>query len=246
MSRPSDQMRDLYEARAAQQYAAPSALPDPRVDRKFTRICAAVRNELPCTAFLDAGCGDGRYLAALDTELPERIAGVDIAERIVETARARVPRADLRQANLETLPFDDRTFDLVLSSQVIEHVLDAPTAVGELARVLRPGGRLVISTDNADNRITRVLNAPRNAIVGLLGLRGRRGQIESPATPYTRASFLALLGDGGFEVEQVETFRFHLMWPFDGAQITRTLNALDERLGDRGLGDILLAVARKP
>jgi SAM-dependent methyltransferase len=239
-------MRDLYEARAAQQYAAPSPLPDPRIDRKFARICAAVRERLPCEAFLDAGCGDGRYLAALDAELPARIAGVDIAERILETARARIPRADLRQANLESLPFDDDAFDLVLSSQVIEHVLDASAAVGELARVLRPGGRLVISTDNADNRVTRALNAPRNAIVGLLGLRGRRGQIESPATPYTRASFHALLAGGGFEIERVETFRFHLMWPLDGALMMRTLNALDERLGDRGVGDILLAVARKP
>jgi ubiquinone/menaquinone biosynthesis C-methylase UbiE len=239
-------MRDLYEARAAQQYAAATQLPDPHVDRKFARVCAVVREQLPCDAFLDAGCGDGRYLAALDSELPERMAGVDIAERILETARVRVPRADLRQANLESLPFDDSAFDLVLSSQVIEHVLDAPAAVGELARVLRPGGRLIISTDNADNRITRALNAPRNAIVRLLGLRGSRGQIESPATPYTRASFRALLDRGGFEVEQVETLRFHLMWPLDLAPLTRTLNALDERLGDRGLGDILLAVARKP
>jgi SAM-dependent methyltransferase len=239
-------MRDLYEARAAQQYAVPSPLPDPRLDRKFARICTIVREQLPCEAFLDAGCGDGRYLAALDAELPERVAGVDIAERILETARARVPRADLRQANLESLPFADGAFDLVLSSQVIEHVLDAPAAVGELSRVLRPGGRLVISTDNADNRVTRALNVPRNAIVGLLGLRGRRGQIESPATPYTRTSFGSLLDGGDLEVEHVETFRFHLMWPLDRAPLTRTLNALDERLGDRGLGDILLAVARKP
>jgi SAM-dependent methyltransferase len=245
VGRPSDQMRDLYEARAAQQYGAPAPLPDPRVDRKFARICAVVREQLPCEAFLDAGCGDGRYLVALEAELPQRIAGVDIAERILETARVRAPRAELRQANLESLPFDDGAFDLVLSSQVIEHVLDAPAAAAELARVLRPGGRLVISTDNADNRVTRALNAPRNAVVGLLGLRGRRGQIESPATPYTRTSFHALLDEAGLAVEQVETFRFHLMWPLDQAPLTRTLNTLDERLGDRGLGDILLAVARK-
>ncbi len=112
--------------------------------------------------------------------------------------------------------------------------------------MLCPGGRLVISTDNADNRVTRVLNAPRNALVGLLGLRGRRGRIESPATPYTRTSLCGLLEGAGLEVERVETFRFHLMWPLDQARLTRTLNALDERLGDRGLGDILLAVARKP
>jgi SAM-dependent methyltransferase len=239
-------MRDIYEARAAQQYAAPSPLPDPRIDRKFARIAEHVRDRLPCEAFLDAGCGDGRYLAALDAELPERIAGVDISERILETARARTPRADLRQANLESLPFDDGAFDLVLSSQVIEHVLDAPAAMRELARVLRPGGTLIISTDNEDNRITRALNAPRNAVVALLGLRGRRGRIESPAAPYTRSSFAALLAGAGLQIEHLETFRFHLMWPLDHALVTRTLNTLDERIGDRGVGDILLAVARKP
>src|SRR3954452_15921637 len=198
-------MRDLYDARAAQQYAEASPLPDPRLDRKFARICAVVRDNLPCEAFLDAGCGDGRYLAALDADLPERIAGVDIAERILETARARIPRAELQQANLESLPFADGPFDLVLSSQVIEHVLDAPAAAAELARVLRPGGRLVISTDNARDYVTRGLNTPRTLPVLALRLRGARGRIESPATPYTRASFRRLLEDAGLTVEQLET-----------------------------------------
>src|SRR3954469_23284269 len=194
-------MRDLYEARAAQQYAAPAPLPDPRVDRKFARICAVVREQLPCEAFLDAGCGDGRYLAALEAELPQRIAGVDIAERILETARARAPRAELRQANLESLPFADGEFDLVLSSQVIEHVVDASAAAGELARVLRSDGVLIVSTDNADNVVPRALNAPRNGVVRVLGLRGRRGRIESPATAYTRRSLGELLEKAGLHVE---------------------------------------------
>jgi ubiquinone/menaquinone biosynthesis C-methylase UbiE len=239
-----DELRALYEERAAQQYAEPAPLPDPRIDRKFAKICELVREQLPCDAFLDAGCGDGRYLAALAAELPPRRAGVDISERILETARQRVD-ADLRQANLETLPFEANGFDLVLCSQVIEHVLEAGAAVHELARVLRPGGTLVISTDNARNYVTRTLNAPRSAAVQALRLRGARGRIESPATPYTRASFRALLEDGGFTVERLETFRFHLMWPFDARPLTRALNAVDARLPAHGLGDIVVAVARK-
>jgi SAM-dependent methyltransferase len=246
VAKPSDRLRGLYEARAAQQYAEAAPLPDPRVDRKFAHICETVRAHLPCEAFLDAGCGDGRYLAALDTELPERVAGVDIAATIVETARSRLPRADLRQANIESLPFADGEFDLVLSSQVIEHVLDARGAIRELRRVLRPGGRLVISTDNEHNRVSRALNAPRTALVGALRLRGARGLIESPATPYTLDSFRALLEEAELEVERAETFRFHLMWPLDRPVLLRMLNAADARFPDRGAGDILLAVARKP
>jgi ubiquinone/menaquinone biosynthesis C-methylase UbiE len=245
-SNPSDRLRGLYEARAAQQYSEPTPLPDPRVDRKFAHLCESVRANLPCGAFLDAGCGDGRFLAALDAELPERVAGVDIAATIVETARARMPRADLRQANIEALPFADGEFDLVLCSQVIEHVLDAPAAIRELRRVLRPGGRLVISTDNERNRVSQALNAPRTALVGALRLQGARGLIESPATPYTLDSFRALLEEAELEVVHVETFRFHLMWPLDRPILLRMLNAADARLPDRGAGDILLAVARKP
>jgi ubiquinone/menaquinone biosynthesis C-methylase UbiE len=245
VSLPSDRLRELYEERAAQQYAAPSALPDPRLDRKFARICELVRSRLPAEAFLDAGCGDGRYLAALAGELPARQAGVDISERILETARQQTS-AELRQSNLESLPFEDGAFDLVLCTQVIEHVLDGPAAVRELARVLRPGGALVISTDNERNLVTRVLNAPRAALVRLLHLRGRRGMVESPATPYTRASFAGLLEHAGLRVELLETFRFQLQWPLGRSPLQRALNALDRRLPPHGVGDIVAAVARKP
>ena len=239
-------MRAHYEERAEVQYAAPRPLPDPRLDRKFARVCELVRGRLPCEAFLDAGCGDGRYFAALRGELPERRAGVDISERILETARAQDPGAELLQANLEALPFADGAFDLVLSTQVIEHVLDPPLAARELARVLRPGGVLVISTDNARPRVTQVLNAWRQLPVRALRLSGRRSPVHSPAEPFTRESFRELLEGVGLVVEGVETFRFHLLWPLDRTAVQRALNRLDERLPDRGWGDIVAAVTVKP
>ena len=94
------------------------------------------------------------------------------------------------------------------------------------------------------NAVTRALNAPRALVVGALRLRGARGRIESPATPYTCDSFRTLLEHGGFAVEHVETFRFHLMWPLDLRPLTRALNALDARLPQHGVGDILVAVAK--
>jgi len=238
-----DDLRGLYEDRAAQQYAEAGALPDPRIDRKFARICDLVREHLPCEAFLDAGCGDGRYLAALAVELPARRAGFDISDRILETAGQRVD-ADLRQGNLEAIPFADGEFDLVLCSQAIEHVLHADVAVGELARVLRPAGTLIISTDNARNYVTRTINAPRTLAVRALGLRGARGRVESPATAYTHRAFRALLERGGFAVERVETFRFHLIWPLDLRPLTRALNTVESHLHTQ-FGDIVVAVARR-
>jgi ubiquinone/menaquinone biosynthesis C-methylase UbiE len=239
-----DDLRTLYEDRAAEQYAEAGPLPDLRVDRKFARICALVREQLPCEAFLDAGCGDGRYLAALADGLPVRRAGVDISERILDTARQRVA-ADFRRGNLEAIPFADDEFDLVLCSQVIEHVLDADAAVAELGRVLRPAGTLVISTDNARNYVTKTLNAPRSAAVRALRLRGARGRVESPAVSYTHRAFRTLLERGGFTVEHLETFRFHLMWPLDVRPVTRALNAVETRLPQHSFGDILVVVARR-
>ena len=70
-SAPSDRLRDLYERRAQLEYPAPAASPDPALDRKFERVCELVAEQLPCRRYLDAGCGDGRYLAAL-ARLPAR------------------------------------------------------------------------------------------------------------------------------------------------------------------------------
>jgi ubiquinone/menaquinone biosynthesis C-methylase UbiE len=143
MSAPSDELRDVYERRGELEYAAPPGPPDP-IDRKFARVSAVLASTLPCASLLDAGCGDGRYLAALPTlgPVPARVVGIDIADSILRTAavatRAAGVEAELVRANLEALPFPDGHFDVVLCTQAIEHVLDVPLALRELHRVLQP------------------------------------------------------------------------------------------------------------
>jgi ubiquinone/menaquinone biosynthesis C-methylase UbiE len=247
---PSDRLRDVYERRAAVEYAEPVALPDPAVDRKFERVVETVASRLPCERFLDAGCGDGRYLAAL-ARLPERphqVVGTDIAERILATARRATEAAgidaELVRANLEALPFEDASFDLVLCTQVLEHVLDPAAALRELARVLRPRGTLVLSTDNRRALVSRALNAPRAALVRVLGLSGRRKRVEFPHGSFSSDDLAALLRRAGLEPEDAETFRFHVTG--GGRALQRLLNRLDKALPRHGFGDILLTVARKP
>src|SRR5207302_5617584 len=98
----------------------------------------------------------------------------------------------------------------------------------------------------ARNVVSRLLNAPRTILVGLLRLRGRRGRIESPASAYTPASFRLLVEGAGLEIERLETFRFQLMWPLGRTRLQRLLNQIDARLPPHGVGDIVVAVARKP
>jgi 2-polyprenyl-3-methyl-5-hydroxy-6-metoxy-1,4-benzoquinol methylase len=95
---------------------------------------------------LDAGCGTGRATAALADRGAEVVA-FDIGERLVARARRR---CECRPAvgSVMSLPFADATFDVVLSTEVIEHLPQPSLAIREFARVLKPGGHLVLSVPN--------------------------------------------------------------------------------------------------
>lgn len=246
---PSDALQALYERRAEAQYAAPAPPPDPRRDRKFERLAALLRAELPCARLLDAGCGDGRYFGTLASAPPGHVVATDISERILATAAATARRdglgVELVRANMERLPFPDGDFDVVFSSQVIEHLLDPAAGARELARVLRPGGRLVLSTDNRHARVSALLNAPRQLAVRLLRLQERLHPVTFPHTAFAADELRTLLEDAGLRVRHLETFRFHLQG------IRRPLflplvSALDRRLPAHRFGDILAVVAEKP
>ena len=96
---------------------------------------------------LDNGTGLGTYLEAIGRANP---AGVRVGLEIEhERAVAALARADAIVLGVgEQLPFADNSFDLILSNEVIEHVTDDRASVAEMARVARPGGRIVIFAPN--------------------------------------------------------------------------------------------------
>ena len=100
-------------------------------------------------SWLDLGCADGGYVAALIEAGVARMVGVDIEVDRVERARARnVPTATFVVAASEALPFDDESFDGVLLNEVLEHVVDESATLSEIHRVLRPGAVLVVISPN--------------------------------------------------------------------------------------------------
>jgi ubiquinone/menaquinone biosynthesis C-methylase UbiE len=99
-------------------------------------------------AVLDAACGTGRYAIPL-AEAGARVSGLDSSEEMLAHARRKAADCgislDLRTGDLHALPFEDESFDLVLSALALCHVPDLRSVMAEFARVLRPGGRVVIS-----------------------------------------------------------------------------------------------------
>lgn len=92
---------------------------------------------------LDAGCGAGLALQCA-ADRGATVSGTDAAAPLLEVARQRTPAADLRTADIEELPHDDGAFDVVTAFNSIQYAADPVQAVTELARVVRPGGRVAV------------------------------------------------------------------------------------------------------
>ena len=100
---------------------------------------------LPAVAgktILDAGCGSGRYLQALRGR-GARLLGIDLSEAMLE--RARRQRADVARADFRALPFKSETIDLVICSLALGDIAELDQALGEIARVMRPGSHTIYS-----------------------------------------------------------------------------------------------------
>jgi ubiquinone/menaquinone biosynthesis C-methylase UbiE/DNA-binding transcriptional ArsR family regulator len=94
----------------------------------------------------DLGCGTGLLVAGLAPHV-QRVIGVDASEEMLDAARSRlsgVANVDLRRGSLESLPIEPASVDAATMMLVLHHLPSPAAAIGEAARILRPGGRLLI------------------------------------------------------------------------------------------------------
>ncbi|HSL81019.1 MAG TPA: class I SAM-dependent methyltransferase, partial [Pseudolabrys sp.] len=88
---------------------------------------------------LDVGCGTGHHIARL-RERGFEVAGVDGSEEMLNHARVNNPGAEIRHADVESLPFADASFDYVICIEVFRYLPSLDRCTEEIARVLKPGG----------------------------------------------------------------------------------------------------------
>jgi SAM-dependent methyltransferase len=103
--------------------------------------------EVEPTHVLEVGGGEGELAGRIVRELGAELVLVDQSERMVEIARSG--GLDARVGDVQSLPFDDESFDCTVAAWMLYHAADVPLAISELARVTRPGGRLVAVTNAA-------------------------------------------------------------------------------------------------
>jgi ubiquinone/menaquinone biosynthesis C-methylase UbiE len=100
---------------------------------------------------LDVGCGTGVFLR-MCADRGARVWGIDGSEAMIARARERVPEADLRVADLQSLPYDDDAFDLVTGFGSFFYAGDVVAALTEAARVARPGRAVVVQVFGRPDR----------------------------------------------------------------------------------------------
>lgn len=115
--------------------------------RRHEAVYEWIRGSGIAGVVVEAGCGEG-YGAQLLRQAGAEVIAVDYDETAVSHVSDRYPEVSAVRANLVDLPLDDGCADLLVSLQVIEHLWDLAEFFREAHRVLRPGGRIVVSTPN--------------------------------------------------------------------------------------------------
>jgi ubiquinone/menaquinone biosynthesis C-methylase UbiE len=138
---------DVPELDVAEGYARWSATYDdpgnPLISVEQPVVWALI-DEAPPGQALDAACGTGRHTRRL-VERGHEVVGVDATPEMLARARDAVPDTDFRHGDLSDLPLEDASADIVVCALALEHVEELARPVKELARVARPGGRVIIS-----------------------------------------------------------------------------------------------------
>jgi ubiquinone/menaquinone biosynthesis C-methylase UbiE len=139
----------------------------PRYERRWSFYVAATSRETlarlrlnPTDSVLDVGCGTGALLDQLSGSYPRaRLAGIDPSPEMLAIARHRLPPGiELKQGWAESIPYPDGAFDVVVSCNVLHYVRKPLVALGDMLRIVRPRGTLVVTDWSDDYLACRIFD----------------------------------------------------------------------------------------
>jgi ubiquinone/menaquinone biosynthesis C-methylase UbiE len=145
---------------------------------------------IPPGRALDAACGTGRHAREL-VRLGHEVFGIDITPEMLRRAEENVPQAEFRMGDLRQVPAGDGDFDVVVCALALAHLPELDAGVGELARVLRPGGMLIVS-------VLHPFQAHLGWHAPFADASGRRGFAREH--PHGHAEYLAAFRAAGLSV----------------------------------------------
>ncbi len=152
--------------------------PDVVAQRRSVRGWLELR---PGERVLDVGVGPGFLAAEMAGEVGANgmVAGIDVSQSMLALAKERDAAVDLRAGSAGSIPYPDASFDVAVSTQVLEYVADVPAALAELRRVVRAGGRILILDTDWDSIVWRSGDNARMAAV----LAAWEGHLADPRLP---------------------------------------------------------------
>ncbi|TCK19894.1 class I SAM-dependent methyltransferase [Pseudonocardia endophytica] len=159
-----------------------------------TALVHGMLDDLPPGRALDAACGTGRHTAAL-LDRGHEVIGVDRSPDMLAVARDKIPAAEFRGGDLSALPLPDNEIDVVVCGLALAHLPDLAPAMREFARVLRPGGRLVVSDMHHESVL-------RSSVPTVRDGDGRPGRL--PAHRHLVGDYLRAALPLGLAVERCE------------------------------------------
>jgi ubiquinone/menaquinone biosynthesis C-methylase UbiE len=197
----------MLESKVRNQYNQVASMYDQRWNYYISNTLSFLKTwvDLPPTAtVLDIACGTGELERLILAEHPtQHMVGVDISEQMLKVARQKLQNYSnvrFELASASALPFDNASFDTVISANSFHYFDDPNAALNEMQRALKPNGNLIILDWCKDFLVCRVCDWILQRI--------------DPAHQqcYTQAEFHQFLSSAGFCVRQSSTVRFGLIW----------------------------------